>query len=153
MHSASPIFKEIEDRINHLSIKELNEDKFLQESSIQVLSIRSACLIIDTRITGENVDLPLSMERLVECLLRRSNAFQVLCDKNVNELNIFGYYYEPCDYLDATGTWLSMFKYRCLFTLCSKFLFQSKLNFYVQNCNYLIKHKELISAKYNQKQP
>uniref|UniRef100_K1QCT2 Uncharacterized protein n=1 Tax=Magallana gigas TaxID=29159 RepID=K1QCT2_MAGGI len=53
-------------------------------------------------ITGENVDLPLSMERLVECLLRRSNAFQVLCDKNVNELNIFGYYYEPCDYLDAT---------------------------------------------------
>lgn len=108
IHCTDPSFKEITDRIGQLSIEELNEDKFLRENSIQVVSTRSACLIIDARITRSNVDIPLSMRLLVEYLMRRCNAHQVLCDNNVDELRIFGYYYQPGDYIDETGMWLSM---------------------------------------------
>lgn len=108
LHSSDPRFKEIAGRTEQLSIKELNEDEFLRENSIQVVSTQSACLIVNTNITGSEVDIPLSMRRLVECLMRRCNAFQVLRDNNVDELKIFGYYYQPGDYVDATGMWLSM---------------------------------------------
>lgn len=108
MHSSDPSFKEIADRIKNLPIEEVNKDKFLTENSIEVASTQSACLIVDVRITGSEVDIPLSMRRLVECLMRRCNAFQVLRDNNVDELKIFGYYYQPGDYVDATGMWLSM---------------------------------------------
>lgn len=108
LHSSDPRFKEIAGRIEQLSIKELNEDEFLRENSIQVVSTQSACLIVDVRIKGPNVDIPLSMERLVECLMRRCNAFQVLSDNNVDELKIHGYYYQPGDYVHTTGMWLSM---------------------------------------------
>uniref|UniRef100_K1QW01 Uncharacterized protein n=1 Tax=Magallana gigas TaxID=29159 RepID=K1QW01_MAGGI len=102
LHSSDPRFKEIAGRIEQLSIKELNEDEFLRENSIQVVSTQSACLIVDVRIKGPNVDIPLSMERLVECLMRRCNAFQVLSDNNVDELKIHGYYYQPGDYVHTT---------------------------------------------------
>lgn len=108
MHSSDPRFKEIAGRIEQLSIKELNEDEFLRENSIQVVSTQSACLIVDVRIKESNVDIPLSMRRLVECLMRRCNAFQVLSDNNVDELKIHGYYYQPGDYVDTRGMWLSM---------------------------------------------
>lgn len=106
MHCSDPSFKEIADRIKHLPIEEVNKDKFLTENSIEVTSTQSACLIVDVRIKGPNVDIPLSMRRLVECLMRRGNAFQVLSDNNVDELKIFGYYYQPGDYVDTTGKWL-----------------------------------------------
>lgn len=108
LHSSDPRFKEIADRIEQLSIEELNDDEFLRENSIQVVSTQSACLIVDIKITGSDVDIPLSMRRLVECLMRRCNAFQVLSDNNVDELKIFGYYYQPGDYVDTTGMWLPM---------------------------------------------
>lgn len=108
LHSSDPRFKEIAGRIEQLSIKELNEDEFLRENAIQVVSTQSACLIVDVRIKESNVDIPLSMRRLVECLMRHCNAFQVLSDNNVDELKIYGYYYQPGDYVDTTGMWLSM---------------------------------------------
>lgn len=108
LHSSDPRFKDIAGRIEQLSIKELNEDEFLRENAIQVVSTQSACLIVDVRIKESNVDIPLSMRRLVECLMRHCNAFQVLSDNNVDELKICGYYYQPGDYVDTRGMWLSM---------------------------------------------
>lgn len=104
LHSLEPCYEEIADRVGNLSVEEINEDRCLQENCIEVLSTEKACVIVDVRITNSNVDVSASMQYLVECLMKQSNAFQLLCDNKVAVLNLFGYFYQPHEYIDSSGT-------------------------------------------------
>lgn len=92
---------EIADKIGRLSIKELNEDQRLKDSAVEITAIQNACLIVDVKITRTDIENSLCI--LVECFLKRSNALQILRDKKVSEVNIFGYYYQPYNYIEKTG--------------------------------------------------
>lgn len=103
MHSSEPCFPEIIEKVCRLPIEKINEKEYLKEHSIEVISIQKACLIVDIKITKSNANIPLCMKCVVESLMRSSNAFQVLCDNDVDELNIFGYFYQPSFYLEKSG--------------------------------------------------
>lgn len=103
LHSSQPCFEEIADRVANLSVEEINKDRCLQENCIEVVSKEKACVIVDVRITNSKVDVSASMEYLVECLMKHSDAFQLLCDNKVTVLNLFGYYYQPYEYIDSSG--------------------------------------------------
>lgn len=113
LHSSDPCYGEIADRVANLSVEEINEDRCLQENCIEVLSTEKACVIVDVRITNSNVDVSASMQYLVEYLMKQSDAFQLLCDNKVAVLNVFGYFYQPYEYIDSSDLRLkfSMFRH------------------------------------------
>ncbi|XP_061196372.1 helicase with zinc finger domain 2-like [Saccostrea echinata] len=101
LHSTDrSVFPEIASRIGRLSIRELNEDQCLKENAVEITAIQNACLIVDLKITGSDIEG--SMGILLECLMQKSNAYQILIDNDVSELSVFGYYYLPQNYIDTT---------------------------------------------------
>ncbi|XP_062578568.1 helicase with zinc finger domain 2-like [Saccostrea cucullata] len=101
MHSDDKkCWPELVNEMSSLSITDLNEDQCMKENSTKVLAIQRKCLIVDVRIEGSEMEN--SIEKLLKCLMEKINACQILQDKNMTELRVFGYYYYPCSYIDQT---------------------------------------------------
>jgi hypothetical protein len=121
-------WKAITDKIGNLSIREVNEDPRLKDNAIEMTAIRKACLILDVKIMKSETNHENSLRLLVKCLLERSNALQILRAKNVSELNVFGYYYQPYNYIEKTGITTDIF-YVFVVLLYIKYLLGASFHF------------------------